>query len=67
MNGDPLSSTLVSIEGDYLVVDLSQGVRGQSHDFYLIGTTLGGVSLSEKLTISFSPCDIKSLSSELDS
>ena len=49
--GDALTSTLVKINGDYLVVDLSQGVKGVGHDFYLIWTTTGGVSLSEKFTI----------------
>jgi hypothetical protein len=58
---------LVRIEGDNLVVDLSQGVSEESHEFYLIGTTLGGVSMSEKLTISFAACEIRNLSSELES
>jgi hypothetical protein len=66
MNGDAMASTLVKIEGENLVVDISQGVSEVNHEFYLIGTTLGGVTLTEKLTISFTGCETRSLSSELD-
>lgn len=43
-------------------MDLSQGESGMTHGFYLIGTTTGGVSLSEKLTILFPACEISGLS-----
>jgi hypothetical protein len=48
-------------------VDLSQGVAGESHEFWMIGTTTGGVVESEKITISFALCEIGGLTSQLAS
>jgi hypothetical protein len=57
VKGEELDSTLVTLEGDFLVVNVSQGVPGETHEFFIIVTTTGEASIAENLTISFNKCN----------